>query len=119
MTKEVIAGSDGSVRLRKAGLVGQHGGLHTVAEAELLEDVRDVRLDGRLADVQPLADLRVGKAAGNEPKDVSLPGGELDQLLRGRWAETRANCLIRVRVAWRDDRVLIYGDVRAGWLCAG
>jgi len=25
----------------------------------------------------------------------------------------------RVRVAWRDDRALIYGDVRAGWLCTG
>jgi hypothetical protein len=27
--------------------------------------------------------------------------------------------IYRVRVAWRDDRALIYGDVRAGWLRVG
>jgi hypothetical protein len=34
--------------------------LDAVAEAELLEDVRDVRLDGCLADVKLLADLGIG-----------------------------------------------------------
>src|SRR5262249_46395442 len=47
-------------------LVGQHDELGAVAEVELLQDMRDVRLDGRVADVELLTDLRVGKPAGDE-----------------------------------------------------
>jgi hypothetical protein len=43
-----------------------------------------VGLDGRLADVEPLPDLGVGQALGDEPEDVFLPRGELVQLLRRR-----------------------------------
>src|SRR5689334_13629442 len=38
-------------------LVCEDDGLDTVAEAELLKNVRDVRLDGRLADVELSTDL--------------------------------------------------------------
>ena len=46
--------------IEQSGLVGEHDRLNPVAEAELLEDVRDVRLHGRFADVELLADLCVG-----------------------------------------------------------
>jgi hypothetical protein len=47
----------GVERRGEPGLVGEHHRLDAVAEAELLEDVRDVCLDGRLADVELLTDL--------------------------------------------------------------
>jgi hypothetical protein len=43
---------------------------------QLLEDVRDVGLDGRLADVELLPDLRVGESVGDEAKRFLLTGGE-------------------------------------------
>jgi len=46
--------------IEQSGLVGKHDRLNPVAETELLEDVRDVRLHGRFADVELLADLCVG-----------------------------------------------------------
>ena len=57
-------------RLEKAALVGEHHRLDAVAQAELLEDVRDVGLDGRLADVELLPDLGVREAVGHQAKDV-------------------------------------------------
>ena len=63
--------------LEEPGLVYEYNRLHTVAEAELLEDVRDVGLDGRLADVEALPDLCVGQASGDEQEDVLLSCGEL------------------------------------------
>src|SRR5690348_12287322 len=63
--------------LVEPGLVYEYDRLHAVAEAELLEDVRDVGLYGRLADVELLTDLRVGQAAGDEQEDVLLSCGEL------------------------------------------
>ncbi len=56
--------------------------MDAVAEAEFLEDVRDVGLDGRLADVELRADLRVGQAEGDEPEDVLLACGELVEFFR-------------------------------------
>jgi hypothetical protein len=47
------------VLLEEPGLMGEHDRLHAVAEVELLKDVRDVRLDGGLADVELVPDLRV------------------------------------------------------------
>jgi hypothetical protein len=47
------------------GLVCEHDDLDAVAEAEFLEDVRDVGPDGRLADVELGAALCVGQAAGD------------------------------------------------------
>ena len=51
-----------AVRLEEARLVGEHDRLDAVAEVELLEDVGDVRLDGRVADEELLGDLGVGEA---------------------------------------------------------
>jgi hypothetical protein len=51
-----------SAFLEEPGLVCEYDGLDAVAEAELLEDVRDVCLDGRLADVertQPAEAIRI------------------------------------------------------------
>jgi hypothetical protein len=63
--------------------VGEHHRLDAVAQAELLEDVRDVGLDGRLADVELLPDLGVREAVGNQAKDVSFPRGQLVESIRG------------------------------------
>ena len=43
--------------LVEPGLVCEYDRLDAVTEAELLQDVRDVCLDGRLADVKPFPDL--------------------------------------------------------------
>ena len=45
--------------------------LDAVTEVELLEDVRDVCLDGRVADVELSADLGVREAAGDQAKTSS------------------------------------------------
>src|SRR5215207_7301033 len=49
------------VGCKEVRLMGQHDCLDAVTEVELLEDVRDVRLDRGVADVELLADLRVGE----------------------------------------------------------
>src|SRR5262245_2717760 len=72
--------SGGRVSLDEAGLVGEHDGLDPVAEAELLEDVGDVGLDGCLADEELLPDLVVGQAAGDEPQNIPLARGEFVEL---------------------------------------
>ena len=66
----------GSVRLEKTGLVCEHDRLHAVTQVELLEDVRDVGLHRRLADVELAADLGVRLAAGDQPEHVHLALGQ-------------------------------------------
>jgi hypothetical protein len=66
--------------------MGEHDRLDAVAEVELLEDVRDMCLDGRLADVELLCDLPVGKAASHQAKDLSFALAELVELRRRRRA---------------------------------
>ena len=66
-----------ALRVEEPGLVGEHHGLHTVAEAELLEDVGDVRLHRGLADVELGADLRVGQPAGDQAEHLHLALGQL------------------------------------------
>src|SRR6266545_3818202 len=51
------------VRLEDPRLVGEHDCLDAVPEVELLEDVRDMCLDRRFADVELLRDLPVRKTA--------------------------------------------------------
>jgi hydrogenase maturation protein HypF len=68
--------------VEEPGLVGEHDRLHAVAEAELGEDVRDVRLHGRLADEELAADLVVREAARDQAEDVELALGQLAELLR-------------------------------------
>src|ERR1700759_1469176 len=48
------------------GLVGEHDGLHAVAQPELLQDPVHVRLDGRAADDEPGGDLAVREAARDQ-----------------------------------------------------
>src|SRR5215211_8234880 len=63
--------------LNEAGLVGEDDGLDAVAEAEFLQEARDMCLDGRVADDELLGDLGVGEAAREEPQDLELAGGQL------------------------------------------
>src|SRR5688572_1334752 len=83
----VVAASARGVRViaEHLRLVGEHDCLDAVAEVELLEDVRDVCLHGGVADVELLADLRVRKAAGNQPKDVELALGQLVEFPGWLW----------------------------------
>jgi hypothetical protein len=50
-------------RLHEPGVVGGDHGLHAVAHLELAQDGGDVALDGCLADVEALRDLRIREAA--------------------------------------------------------
>jgi hypothetical protein len=52
-------------RADEAGFIREDHRLDTVAQPELVEHVRDVRLHGRLADVQRSADLGIGVPARN------------------------------------------------------
>jgi len=58
------------VSLEKPRLVREHHGLDAVAKVELLQDVRDMRLDGRVADVELAADLGVRVAARDQAEHV-------------------------------------------------
>src|SRR6266508_3912363 len=49
-----------------AGLVGEDDRLHAVAQVELAEDVRDVRLDGVLGDDELPRDLGIRESARDE-----------------------------------------------------
>src|SRR6185312_7976044 len=69
------------VGCEEVGLVGEHDRLDAVTQAQLLEDVRDVRLDRGVADVELLADLRVGQAARDQAQHVQFTIGQLGQLL--------------------------------------
>src|SRR6266508_4113794 len=53
---------------------GDRGG--AVVDPELAEHAEQVGLDGRLADVQPPADLLVRQPAGYGAKDLQLAGAE-------------------------------------------
>jgi hypothetical protein len=55
-----------------------------VAQLELLEDVRDVRLDGRVADVELAADLRVREASRDQAEHAQLALRQLVEPSRGR-----------------------------------
>src|SRR5438105_14123543 len=70
-------------RVEEPRLVREDDRLDAVTEVELLEDVRDVRLDGRVADVELSADLGVREAAGDEAKHVELALREIGELSRG------------------------------------
>jgi hypothetical protein len=50
-------------RLEEPHLLREHDCLHAVAEVELLNDVRDVCLDGGLADAELVPDLRIREGA--------------------------------------------------------
>ena len=80
--------------LEEPGLVCEYHRLDAVAETQLLEDVRDVCLHGRLADVDVLSDLCIGQAVGDQPEDLLLAGGELVELFRRRGPRKGGELLI-------------------------
>lgn len=53
--------------------------LHSVARAELHEDLRHVRLDGEWAEVKRLSNLGVGQAGGDQAENFAFPGRQLAQ----------------------------------------
>ena len=53
-----------------------HHGLGARPGAQFAEHRVHVKLDGVLADVQPLGDELVGQALGQQEEDLDLPGGE-------------------------------------------
>ena len=65
--------------------MGKHDCLDAVTESQLLEDVRDVRLDRRLADVELLANLRVGEAARDQAQHVQFTIGQLSEPFGRLW----------------------------------
>jgi hypothetical protein len=69
----------------------RHRCLDPVAEIELLQDVRHVCLERRLADDQRLGDLGIREAARDQPQDIELTLGQLLQLqpARDRWGQRR------------------------------
>src|SRR5437588_1095903 len=98
-------------------LVREDDRLHTVADFELREHARDMRLDGRRLDDELGRDLGIRQAASEQAQDVSLPGGQLverrvrrrpprellDQTARARRGE---QCVTVVhRVNRRDELV--------------
>jgi hypothetical protein len=58
--------------LDEAAFVGEHDALNAVAQSQLLEYVADVRLHGRLADVELGRDLGVRQSTRDESEDVEL-----------------------------------------------
>jgi hypothetical protein len=59
------------VSLDETCLVCEHDCLHAVAEVELLEDVRDMCLDGRVVDEELVCDLCGGETAGSQSRAES------------------------------------------------
>src|SRR5215208_338750 len=53
-----------AVSAAESVVAGEHDGLRTRPDTELVEDVRGVIADGLFADVQPLGDVRVAQALG-------------------------------------------------------
>src|SRR4051794_20652095 len=59
-------------RVDEPGADGDDGRLRAVRDAELGEDVADVRLDRLLGDVELARDLLVGEAASDQHQHVAL-----------------------------------------------
>src|SRR5438270_12318043 len=68
------------VSVEESRLVREHDCLDAVAEVELLEDVRDVCLDGGVADVELSADLGAREATGDQAAHVELALCQLVEL---------------------------------------
>src|SRR5262249_54157017 len=58
-------------------------------DAELVEDVREVRADRLLADEEPAGDLAVGHALGQQPQHIGLSRRQLAGLTRRRGRRRR------------------------------
>src|ERR1700683_3572821 len=64
-------------------VIGEDDGRGPVAQVKLGEQMIDVRLYRAFADEEPLRDLAVGAALGDEGEHLALPLGELAQRWRG------------------------------------
>ena len=69
----------GAELVRVAQVGAEHGGLGAALHAELGQQARDVVLDRLLGEEQPLADLPVRQALGDEHEDLALLGVERGQ----------------------------------------
>ena len=78
------------VALEQPGLVSEDHSLGPVPETELGEDVRDVRLDRRLADPQLYGGPSIRQPPADEPEDVELACCELSDLAGRRTVRRRA-----------------------------
>ena len=78
--------------LHEPRLVGDDDGLHTVAQAQLLEDPRHVGLHRRLAEEELLRDLGVRAPAREQAQDVDLARSQLAELGRQRGRSCAAAC---------------------------
>src|SRR6266508_6363827 len=74
--------SAGRARRSEPGLVGGDDRLDAVAQPELAQDARHVRLDRRLAEKQALGQLGVREAAGQQAQHLELALGERGELRR-------------------------------------
>src|SRR5205814_2157549 len=73
----VVSGGYSGLDVGQASLVGVQRHLGPVGELELPEDVRDVRLDRPLADLELPADLLVRPAVGDEQQYLALARREV------------------------------------------
>ena len=85
-------------RAHEPRLVGDHDRLGAVAQAELLEDVRDVRLHRVLADDEARGDLGVREAARDEPEHLRSRGVSSSSGRGAAGVRRRENSSIRRRV---------------------
>ncbi len=80
-----------------------HDGARAVPGAELVVDLRDVGLDGRLAEVEPAPDGSDGQAVGEQLEDLALARGE-DRACRFVAARTQRPAEpFSVEVEWGVD----------------
>src|ERR1700754_1273850 len=69
-------------RMHQSGLIRERYELCSIAGVQLVESAAHMRLRGCPADDEMLRDLAVAETTGDEAHDLTLPGGELVQLVR-------------------------------------
>src|SRR5689334_15515896 len=82
----------GATRPHDARLIREHDGLDAVADSELAEDVRNVALDGLLAQDELGRNLGVAETAREELEDLSFP-----------FRKPTENSQLRGIASWRSE----------------
>ena len=85
-------------------LIGKDDRLRPVAQAQLVEDMRDVGLDGRLGQHEAIGDLAVGQPAGHELEDLDLALGQLAEVGMARIGRGRQPIGIAIEETAGDGR---------------
>ena len=98
--------------LEQPRLVGEHHCLDPVAQAELLQDVCDVRLYGRLADVELRPISALDRPVGDQPQDLESSLRQFAEFFRRGRALMRVNCLITRLVTAGDSSAFPAATVR-------